>query len=471
MLIGSANGMYAKQRTIRREISLSGIGLHTGNTCTMTFKPGEPNTGIVFVRVDLPDKPSVIADIDHVVDISRGTTLQHNGARVHTVEHVLAAFAGLQIDNLIVELDNNEPPVGDGSAQPYVEKLLQAGIQNQDVDKVYLEIDTPMSYSESDRGVDLVVAPSDDLRITFMIDYKNPALGTQYTSLVDLEQEFVDEFAPARTFCFLSEVEQLKSAGLIKGGSLDNAVVIYDSDLGQVEVDRIRMALNIKGQAFVGKTGIINDVPLRFHNEPVRHKTLDLLGDLFLIGVPFKGHVLAARSGHKANVALARKMRELYKKKTIAARFPSREKHVFFDINSIQNIMPHRYPFLLIDRVLDLEPDKRVVAIKNVTINEPFFQGHFPGHPIMPGVLILEAMAQAGGVLLLNAVEEPQKKLVYFMSIDNAKFRKPVTPGDQLRFVLDMVAFRRSTCKMKGEAFVDDTLVASADFMAMVVDR
>ena len=463
--------MYQKQRTVKRDISLTGIGLHTGNECTMTFRPAPPDHGIVFVRADLPGKPSVIADIDHVVDLSRGTTLQNGEARVHTVEHVLAACAGLQIDNIIIELDNNEPPVGDGSAKPYVDKLLEAGIEDQEVDKYYLEIDTPMAYSEKDRGVDLVVAPSDDLRITFMIDYRNPALGTQYTTLVDLEKEFVEEFAPARTFCFLSEVERLKAEGLIKGGGLHNAIVIYDSDLGQVEVDRIRRALNLNERAFVGKTGIINDIPLRFPNEPVRHKTLDLLGDLALIGAPFKGHVLAARSGHKANVALARKMRELYKKKKIASKYATKKGAALFDINSILNIMPHRYPFLLIDKIIDLEPDKRVVAIKNVTINEPFFQGHFPGHPIMPGVMILEAMAQAGGVLLLNAVENPQDKVVYFMSIDNARFRKPVMPGDQLRFELEMVSFRRNTCKMRGEAFVDETLVCNADFMAMIVDR
>ena len=435
----------------------------------MTFRPAPPDHGIQFVRTDIAGNPSVIADIDHVVDISRGTTLQQGEARVHTVEHVLAAFAGLQLDNMIVELDNNEPPIGDGSAKPYVDKLLEAGIVDQDADKYYLEIDSPMSYSEPERGVDLVVTPSNDVRITFLIDYKSPALGTQYTTLQDLEKEFVEEFAPARTFCFLSEVEQLKAHGLIKGGGLDNAVVIYDSDLGQVEVDRIQTALNLKERAFVGKTGIINDVKLRFYNEPVRHKTLDLLGDLFLIGVPFKGHVLAARSGHKANVALARKMRELYKKKQIAKRYPSNG--FFLDIQSILKIMPHRYPFLLIDRVMDLDPEKRVVAIKNVTINEPFFQGHFPGHPIMPGVMILEAMAQAGGILLLNAIEHPETKLVYFMSIDNAKFRKPVTPGDQLRFELDMLSFRRNTCKMSGHAYVGETLVAEADFMAMVIDR
>ena len=463
--------MNEKQRTIKNTISMDGVGLHTGNICTLTFKPAPENHGIHFVRADLEGKPSVIADIDHVVDISRGTTLQDGEARVHTVEHVLAALAGLQIDNIVVELDNNEPPVGDGSAKPYVDKILEAGIEEQDADKYFLEIDTPMAYSEPERKVDLVVTPSDDVRITFMIDYANPALGTQYTSLVDLQSEFVEEFAPARTFCFLSEIEMLKEAGLIKGGSLDNAVVIYDSDRGQDEVDRIKTALDLKGEAFVGETGIINDIPLRFYNEPVRHKTLDLLGDLLLIGVPFKGHVLAARSGHKANVALAKKMRDLYKKKKIAGKYSSKQKEVFLDINAIMNIMPHRYPILLVDRILDLEPDKSVTAIKNVTINEPFFNGHFPGHPIMPGVLLLEAMAQAGGILMLNAVENPEGKVVYFMGIDNARFRKPVVPGDQLLFKLKMISFRRKACKMSGEAFVDGQLVCNADFMAMVVDR
>ncbi len=463
--------MYEKQRTIAAEISMEGIGLHTGNNCRMTFKPAPPDHGIRFVRTDIEGHPSVIADIDHVSDVSRGTTLTDGDATVHTVEHVLATFAGLQVDNMIVELDNNEPPVGDGSARLYVEKLLEAGIEDQDKDKFYLEIDTPMSYSESDRGVDLVVTPSDDLRITFMIDYQNPALGTQYTSLVNLEKEFVDEFAPARTFCFLSEVEMLKKAGLIKGGGLDNAVVIYDSDLGQIEVDRIQKALNLKDEAFVGETGIINDIPLRFYNEPVRHKTLDLLGDLLLIGVPFKGHVLAARSGHKANVALARKMRELYKKKKIARKYGSGDGSALFDINAILKIMPHRYPILLIDRVIDLVPEKSVVAIKNVTINEPFFQGHFPGHPIMPGVLILEAMAQAGGMLILHTIDDPKTKVVYFMSIDKAKFRRPVMPGDQLRMVLEMKAMRGSNCRMTAKAYVDGKLTTEAEFMARVVDK
>jgi len=463
--------MFEKQRTIKNEISLEGIGLHTGNPAKITFKPAPPDSGVKFIRTDLPEQPSVRADIDNVVDISRGTTLADGQAKVCTVEHVLATVSGLQIDNLDIELTSNEPPVGDGSARPFVDKILEAGIETQNADRQYLEIDTTMSYSEPDRAVDIVVTPSDTFRITFMIDYKNPSLGTQYTTLIDLEKEFVEEYAPARTFCFLSEVEMLRSLDLIKGGGIDNAVVIYDSDKGQVEVDRIRRALNLKDEAFVGDTGIINDIPLRFYNEPVRHKALDLIGDLFLLGVPIKGHFLAARSGHKANVELVKKLKELYRKKKLASRFQKARTEPFLDINGIMNIMPHRYPFLLIDRILELEPLKRVTAIKNVSINEPFFEGHFPGYPVMPGVLIIEAMAQAGGVLLLEAVEEPDKKLVFFLSIDKVKFRRQVIPGDTLRFELEMIMFRRSTCKMRGKTYVEDTLVAEAELMAVVKDK
>jgi len=463
--------MYTKKRTIAGEASLTGIGLHTGETCTITFKPAAADHGIKFLRTDLPDSQPIPADIDHVIDISRGTTIGIGEAKVHTVEHALAALTGLGIDNVLIEMSGPEPPVGDGSALPFVEVLQEAGLVDFEEDKAYLEIDTPMSYSEPERRVDIVVLPSDDFRITFMIDFANPALGTQYTSLVDLEQEFVADFAPARTFCFLSEVEMLRNQGLIKGGRLDNAMVIYDLKEGQVEVDRIRTALGIEGEVFVGRTGIVNDLPLRFYNEPVRHKALDLIGDLTLIGVPIKGHVLAGRSGHKANVALVKKLRSLYQKKQIASRYQTKKTEAFLDINGIMKVIPHRYPFLLIDRIIDLEPEKKVVAMKNVTINEPFFEGHFPGHPIMPGVMILEAMAQAGGVLLLNAVENPEAKVAYFMSIDGVKFRKPVIPGDQLRFELEMLSFRRNTCRMQGKTFVDDALVAEATFMATVVDK
>jgi UDP-3-O-[3-hydroxymyristoyl] N-acetylglucosamine deacetylase/3-hydroxyacyl-[acyl-carrier-protein] dehydratase len=464
--------MIKMQRTIKKPASYSGVGLHTGNQTTVTFMPAPAGSGIVFVRTDLPGAPEIPADIDHVADIARGTTLKKGEAKVHTVEHILAALAGLELDNLRVNLDSSEPPVGDGSASPFVEVILAAGIEEQDSPKDYLEIDTPLFYSEKEKGIDLVVVPSDDLRITFMVDYRNPALGTQYTSLVSLEKEFVEEFAPARTFCFFHELEQLYQEGLAKGGNIRNALVICDEDHCDAKIDKLKTMYGVKEKIFVGKTGLLNDVPLRFPNEPCRHKALDLLGDLYLLGVPIKGHVLAARSGHAANVALVKKLREQYEKKQITTRYQKRAAGDFLlDINAILNIMPHRYPFLLVDRVLDIQPRKKVVAIKNVTINEPFFSGHFPGHPIMPGVLIVEAMAQAGGILLLNTVDNPENKLVYFLGIDGVRFRKPVLPGDQIKFELEMILFRRGTCKMQGKATVDGAVVTEATLMATIVDR
>ena len=464
--------MLTQQQTIKEPVSYKGIGLHTGKRVTITFRPADINTGIRFVRMDLPKHPSIQADIDHVIDVSRGTTLGDGDVRVSTVEHVLSALAGMQIDNLIVELDSEEAPVGDGSALPIVDVLIKAGIEEQDSPKDYLIIEDTISYSDKQRGVDIVVLPSDDYRITFMIDYKNPALGTQYTSMYSLEDEFVSDYAPARTFGFLSEVEALREEGLIQGGSLDNAVVIVDKEVDEKELAYFKNLFGIKKRVCVGKNGTINNVKLRYENEFVRHKTLDLIGDLFLLGVPLQAHILAARSGHAANVELVKKIRQVYEKKQITSKYQEiRTRDIFLDIRAIQKIMPHRYPFLLVDRIVDLEPRKRVIGLKNVTINEPFFDGHFPGHPIMPGVLIVEAMAQVGGVLLLNTVEEPERKLVYFIGLDGVRFRKPVFPGDQIRFELEMLKFRSNTCKMEGKAFVSGDLVAEATLMASVVDK
>lgn len=465
--------MDKHQRTISRSAELSGIGLHTGLPCTIKFNPAPAGQGIRFRVTQNGKTTEVIPDIDRVIDVQRGTTISEGDVRVHTVEHVLAALAGLEIDNVVCELDSSEPPVADGSAKPFVDVLLAAGIEKQDVLKNYIEIDEPVVYSEPERKVDIIVLPSETLRVTFMVDYQNPALGTQYTSLVSLEDEFATEFAPARTFCFFSEVKSLYDAGLIKGGRLENAIIIADHGLTQDDVDRLREMLHYQGKVTVGETGIINDTPIRFPNEPVRHKVVDLIGDLSLIGGPLKAHVLAGRSGHKANIAVAKMIRAQVQKKEISRKYsvPKSGGGMVLDARAIEKIMPHRYPMLLIDRVLDLEPGKRVTAIKNVTINEPFFVGHFPGHPIMPGVLIVEAMAQAGGILLLNAVENPETKVVYFMGIDGVRFRKPVTPGDQLRFELEMISFRRSMCKMAGKAFVGDQLVTEATLMAAIVEK
>ncbi|MEP0859929.1 MAG: bifunctional UDP-3-O-[3-hydroxymyristoyl] N-acetylglucosamine deacetylase/3-hydroxyacyl-ACP dehydratase [Ignavibacterium sp.] len=464
--------MIQTQRTIANPVSMSGIGLHTGTECTMTFKPAAENTGIRFVRVDLGGNPEIPAVAEHVVDVSRGTTIGIGEAKVHTVEHVLAAIVGLQIDNIIIELDGIEPPVGDGSALPYVEVLQKAGFVQQEAPKDYLVIDETVMYHNEEKQIDIVALPLDGYRITVMVDYQNPALGSQHTGLFDLEKEFVTEFAPARTFCFLSEVEALASQGLIKGGDLDNAVVIVDHNLNDNELKELGKKIGITENFVLGEKGILNNKELRFKNEPVRHKLLDLMGDLALIGAPIKAQILAARPGHKANVEFAKQIRKLYQQKKLVKKFQFVKKEgVVFDSNAIQRILPHRYPFLLVDKIIHLDMDKKVIGVKSVTVNEPFFVGHFPGQPIMPGVLILEAMAQTGGILLLNSFPNPEEKLVYFMQINNAKFRKPVVPGDQLFMEVELTQKKSKVVMMAARSYVNDVLVAEAEFMAGIVDR
>ncbi len=451
---------------------MTGIGLHTGVNCTMVFRPAPENYGIRFVRTDLGGNPEIPALADYVVDVSRGTTLQIGEARVHTVEHVLAAVTGLQIDNIIIELNGIEPPVGDGSAMPYVEKLLKAEIVSQDAPKDYLVIDQTVTYHDEAKQIDIVALPLDAYRITVMVDYQNPALGSQHTGMFDLEKEFVEEFAPARTFCFLSEVEQLSKLGLIKGGDIDNAVVIVDKQMDQHALDNLSKKIGIQQKVTLGENGILNNKQLNFRNEPVRHKLLDMIGDLALIGAPIKAQILAARPGHMANVEFAKMIRKLYQQKKLVKKYQHvKVEGVVFDVNAIEKILPHRYPFLLVDKITNLDMDKKVVGVKSVTINEPFFAGHFPGQPIMPGVLIIEAMAQTGGILLLNSIPDPETKLVVFMQINNAKFRKPVVPGDQLVLEVEMKQKKAKVVMMSGKAFVDGQLVAEADFMAGVVDR
>jgi UDP-3-O-[3-hydroxymyristoyl] N-acetylglucosamine deacetylase/3-hydroxyacyl-[acyl-carrier-protein] dehydratase len=464
--------MIELQRTIIKPVSISGIGLHTGAECTMTFKPSPINSGIKFIRVDLGGNPEIPAIADNVVDVSRGTTIGIGEAKVHTVEHVLAAIAGLQIDNINVELDGIEPPVIDGSAMPYVKALQEAGIEQQDAPKDYLIIEETVTFSDEARQVDIVALPLDKYRLTVMVDYQNPALGSQHTGLFDMEKEFVNEFASARTFCFLSEVETLADQGLIRGGDLDNAVVIVDHKLDQKELDELGKRIGLHERFTLGEDGILNNKKLRYKNEPVRHKLLDLIGDLALIGVPIKAQILAARPGHKANVEFAKQIRKLYQQKKLVKKFQFVKKEgVVFDINAIERILPHRYPFLLVDKIVHLEVEKKVIGVKCVTVNEPFFQGHFPGQPVMPGVLLIEAMAQTGGILLLNSLPNYDEKLVYFMQINNAKFRKPVVPGDQLFLEVELLQKKSKIFTMAGKIFVNDILVAEADFMAGIVDK
>jgi UDP-3-O-[3-hydroxymyristoyl] N-acetylglucosamine deacetylase/3-hydroxyacyl-[acyl-carrier-protein] dehydratase len=468
--------MRATERTVSSISKFEGVGLHTGNVSSIEFHPAPEGYGIRFVRKDLSASPEIPAIVDFVTDISRGTTLSNNGASVHTVEHVLASIVGLEIDNVRVELTANEPPIGDGSADPYVETLMKAGFADQKAPRKYLVVDETVNYRNEEKGVEIVALPlANDYRVTVMVDYNNPALGSQHTGLFSLEKEFVSEFSKARTFCFLHEVEQLRDAGLIKGGNLENAIVIVDRELDESGIKALAKKLGISESVILGTSGVLNNKKLRYRNEPARHKLLDLLGDLALVGTPLQAQILAARPGHASNVEFARKLRKLNEKKSLVQKYnPSASRDFVFDINAIERILPHRYPMLLVDRILDMDltdGHERITGLKNVTINEPFFTGHFPGKPVMPGVLILEAMAQTGGMLLLNSVDDPEKKLILFMAIDKAKFRKPVIPGDQLIFDLKMTRKRGKTFSMVGEAKVEGQLVAEAEFMAAIVDK
>ena len=435
------------QKTVAREVSVEGVGLHSGKPAHMTFAPAPPNSGLVFV-VPVPDGsddkvriPALVENAVPAEDLVRATTLAKDGASVHTVEHVLAGLAGLGVTNCEIRLEGGEPPVtACGSAISYVEMVDEAGIREQALPSLYYKINRPLSLRDGD--VEIHAEPCDHFRLSFHIDYDDPGIGTQDAGFEIRPSIFRREIAPARTFALMKDVAQLREMGLALGGNLDNAVVYEDGKLA-------------------------GDQELRFPDECVRHKILDLLGDLTLLGMPIQGHVHASLSGHATNVDFTRLLAKAERR--MPRVYPPRDPKGW-DIGSIMDIMPHRYPFLLVDRIVEIIPGKRVVGIKNVTINEPFFQGHFPGYPIMPAVLIIEAMAQAGGVLLLSTVEDPRGKLVYFSGIDEARFRRPVTPGDQLRFELELVKLRGPICKMRGIAYVGDDKVAEANLMSSIVD-
>ena len=460
------------QRTIAKETSCVGTGLHTGVESKITFKPAVEDFGIRFKRMDVDGCPEIKADIDHVVDISRGTTIEENGVRIHTVEHALAACVGIGLDNILIELSEKEPPVMDGSAIDFVEALLKAGVVKQNVPKNYLHIDEAVGYTDPARGVDIHIMPSDQFRVTFMLDYDYKSLGTQFTTMDEVEKNFASEIAPARTFCFLSEIEHLKEEGLIKGGNIDNAVVIVDKKIDEKEAQKLSELFGIEKEISLGSNGTLGGTEFRFDNEPVRHKALDLIGDLALLGMPIQGHVIASKSGHAANVELVKEIKKVYKTKINRQRYSTKvNPKAMFDINSIIRLLPHRYPFVLVDRIVDITPGEKLTAYKNVSINEPFFQGHFPNQPVMPGVLVLEAMCQAGCFLVLNSVNNPMEKNMFFSSLSDSRFRHPIIPGDQLRLEMVLEKFRLGTALLVGKAFVEDKLVAEGKLKATVVDR
>jgi UDP-3-O-[3-hydroxymyristoyl] N-acetylglucosamine deacetylase/3-hydroxyacyl-[acyl-carrier-protein] dehydratase len=428
--------MNQKQQTISKQVTLEGVGLHTGKTAHLRFLPGAPDTGIRFRRTDLPDAGEIPADLEQVVSTDRGTSLGKGEARMHTVEHLLAAVVARAIDNLIIEADGPEIPILDGSFKPFYDALQSAPLEVQDAPARYIELREAVT-TQGPAGATYVAVPDERFRISATIEFDHPLIRRQFASFVIGDGQFGEQVAPARTFGFMREAEELYKRGLVKGVTLSNAIVLNE-------------------------TGLEHGT-LRFADEFVRHKIGDVVGDFALLGRRVKAHVVADRPSHAGNLELARAM--------AAAQGRNGSNQPIVDITRIMQYLPHRYPMLLVDRIIEYEPGKRIVGIKNVTINEPFFQGHYPGHPVMPGVLIVEAMAQVGGLLMMDAVEDIQNKVVYFMSLDAVKWRRPVTPGDQLRFELEILQLRKHVCKMKGEGFVDGQLVCEAEMMARIVDR
>ena len=460
----------SKQTTISKPISLNGVGIHTGKEVTLTFKPAPVDHGYAFCRVDLEGKPIIEADANLVVNTQRGTNLQKNGVNIQTSEHVLAALVGLEIDNVLIELDASEPPIMDGSSKFFVDALLQAGITEQDAERYEYVVHENISFVDEETGSEITVIPADSYQVTTMVDFGTKVLGTQNATLKHIS-EFKDDFAHARTFSFLHEIEMLLAEGLIKGGDLNNAIVYVDKELSEETMQRLCTAFN-RDSIAVKPNGILDNLTLKYPNEAARHKLLDVIGDLALVGCRIRGKVIANKPGHALNTDFAKKLAKIIKQEK-RNRIPTfdLDAEPLMDVNAIMDVIPHRPPFLLVDKILELS-DRHIVGVKSITMNEPYFEGHFPGQPVMPGVLQIEAMAQAGGVLVLSTVPDPENYLTFFMKIENAKFKKPVVPGDTLVFKMELLSpIRRGICHMQATAYSRGRITTEAEMMAQIVRK